>query len=205
MVDATRADGLGIFPTFLDGARAAQLLAEVREVMRRAPPFRPTMPGTAKPFSVLMTNAGPLGWLSDRAGYRYEPRHPQTGRPWPPIPATALSVWREVTDYPVDPEACLVNIYGAGARMGLHQDRDEAALDAPVVSISLGNTGLFRIGGPNRRDPTRSLRLVSGDVVVLAGRSRMAFHGIDRILRGTSRLLPEGGRINLTLRRVTRP
>jgi alkylated DNA repair protein (DNA oxidative demethylase) len=205
MVDALRTDGLRIFPAHLDGARVAELLAELRRVMQEAPPFRPTMPGTGAPFSVMMTNAGPLGWLSDRAGYRYEPRHPETGRPWPPMPATALAVWREVAGYAADPEACLVNIYEAGARMGLHQDRDEVALEAPVVSISLGDTALFRIGSPSRRGPTRSLRLASGDVVVLAGPSRLAFHGIDRILPGTSRLLPEGGRINLTLRRVTRP
>ena len=205
MVDGTRTLGFRLLPAYLEGSRLARLLAELRQVMDEAPPFRPTMPVSGVPFSVMMTNAGPLGWLSDRAGYRYAPRHPETGRSWPPIPPTVLAIWREVADYRADPEACLVNIYKAGIRMGLHQDRDEEALDAPVVSISLGDTALFRLGGPNRRDPTRSLRLANGDVVVLAGQSRMAFHGIDRILPGTSRLLPEGGRINLTLRRVTRP
>ena len=175
-----------------------------------APFFTPTMPKTGKPFSVRMTNLGPLGWVSDRdGGYRYQPTHPLTGKPWPPIPDMVLAVWREVAGYPHDPEACLVNFYEPGARMGLHQDRDEQDFDAPVVSISLGDTCLFRIGGTTRGGPTRSLKLSSGDVVVLGGADRLAFHGVDRLYPGTSTLLrdwfPEGGRINLTLRRVTKP
>jgi alkylated DNA repair protein (DNA oxidative demethylase) len=168
------------------------------------------MPRTGKAFSVRMTNAGSLGWLSDReSGYRYEPRHPETGRPWPPIPKSVLAVWRAVSGYPADPEACLVNHYAPAARMGLHQDSDEEALDAPVVSISLGDTAVFRIGGTARSDKARSLKLESGDVILLGGPARLAYHGIVRVLGGTSRLLPpetfpEGGRINLTLRRVTK-
>jgi alkylated DNA repair protein (DNA oxidative demethylase) len=156
-----------------------------------------------------MTNLGPLGWVSDRDGYRYQATHPETGKPWPPIPEMVLDLWRGVADYPDEPEACLVNYYAAGTRMGLHQDRDEEDFSAPVVSISLGDACLFRIGGLKRNDPTRSLRLSSGDVVVLGGESRLAFHGVDRIYPGTSTLLkdwfPDGGRINLTLRRVTNP
>jgi alkylated DNA repair protein (DNA oxidative demethylase) len=168
------------------------------------------MPRTGKPLSVRMTNFGPLGWVSDKEhGYRYQPTHPETGKPWPPIPDMVLDVWRTVSGYAHDPEACLVNRYDASAKMGLHQDRDEQTFEAPVVSISLGDTCLFRIGGFNRGDPTRSLKLASGDVVVLGGESRLAFHGVDRIYPGTSTLLrdwfPEGGRINLTLRRVTPP
>jgi alkylated DNA repair protein (DNA oxidative demethylase) len=98
-----------------------------------------------------------------------------------------------------------VNLYGAEAKMGLHQDRDEHDFDAPVVSLSLGDTCMFRIGGTKRSDPTRSIRLASGDAVVLGGDARLAFHGVDRIIPGTSTLLPEGGRINLTMRRVTKP
>ena len=103
------------------------------------------------------------------------------------------------------PEACLINFYDPTAKMGLHQDRDETDFDAPVVSVSLGDCCLFRVGGLKRSDPTRSFRLNSGDVVVLGGDARLAFHGVDRIYPGTSTLLAEGGRINLTMRRVTRP
>src|SRR5262249_60361523 len=105
----------------------------------------------------------------------------------------------------VGPEACLINVYAPTARMGLHQDRDEEDFAAPVVSLSLGDTCLFRVGGTRRSDPTRSFRLTSGDAVVLGGDARLAFHGGDRIMPGTSTLLPEGGRINLTLRRVRKP
>jgi alkylated DNA repair protein (DNA oxidative demethylase) len=163
------------------------------------------MPKSGRPFSVAMTNAGRFGWVSDRAGYRYAERHPGTGRPWPPIPAEILDLWREVTGYPAAPECCLVNYYAPDARMGLHQDRDEADFAAPVLSVSLGDSAVFRVGGRTRRGPTRSMTLHSGDIVVLGGEARLAFHGIDRVLGGSSRLLTRGGRINLTLRRVTRP
>ncbi|HJY19209.1 MAG TPA: alpha-ketoglutarate-dependent dioxygenase AlkB, partial [Xanthobacteraceae bacterium] len=138
-------------------------------------------------------------------GYRYAPAHPETGRSWPPLPDALLRLWDSVADYPHPPEACLINFYGPAAKMGLHQDRDEADFAAPVVSLSLGDSCLFRIGGLKRGAPTRSFRLNSGDVVVLGGEARLAFHGVDRIYPGTSRLLAEGGRINLTMRRVTRP
>ncbi len=168
------------------------------------------MPRTGKPFSVSMTNLGSLGWVSDRdRGYRYQATHPETGEPWPPIPEMVLAIWRAVAGYPHDPEACLVNFYEPTARMGLHQDRDEEDFAAPVVSISLGDACRFRIGGEARGGPTRSLKLASGDVVVFGGAARLAFHGVDRLYPGTSTLLAgwfaEGGRINLTLRRVTRP
>jgi alkylated DNA repair protein (DNA oxidative demethylase) len=202
--------GFIVRPGYLDRTAQARLVAALREAAAAAPFFVPAMPRTGKPFSVRMTNLGPLGWVSDRdGGYRYQPTHPETGRPWPPIPDIVLAVWRDVSGYPHDPEACLVNRYAPGTRMGLHQDRDEEDFAAPVVSISLGDTCLFRIGGPRRPDPTRSLKLASGDVVVLGGASRLAFHGVDRLYPGTSTLLdgwfPDGGRINLTLRRVTRP
>ena len=177
----------------------------VREVIAAAPLYAPRMPRTGSPFSVRMTNCGPLGWVSDEAGYRYQPLHPLTGKPWPPMPAAVLEAWRALAGYCALPEACLINWYGPQARMGLHQDRDEEDFEAPVLSLSLGDTALFRIGGTTRKAPTRSLRLASGDALLLTGADRMAFHGVDRILPGTSTLLAEGGRINLTLRRVRAP
>jgi alkylated DNA repair protein (DNA oxidative demethylase) len=155
---------------------------------------------------VRMTNFGALGWVTDKdLGYRYQALHPETGGPWPDMPARLLGLWNELTLYPAPPEACLVNLYEGDARMGLHVDADEEAWDAPVLSISLGDTAIFRVGGVLRSDPTRSVRLASGDVCMLAGASRRAYHGVDRILNGTSTLLSKGGRINLTLRRVTPP
>lgn len=199
------APGLVQYPGYLDGDGQAALLAAVRAVLAAAPPFTPRMPRTGKPFSVRMTNAGPLGWVSDERGYRYQPGHPETGKPWPPIAASAGRAWDELDAYAHPPEACLVNLYPPGARMGLHQDRDEKDFSAPVLSLSLGDTALFRFGGTERGGPTRSVRLRSGDALVLGGPARLAFHGVDRLLSGSSVLLPEGGRINLTLRRVTRP
>jgi len=149
-----------------------------------------------------MSNCGRLGWMSDESGYRYQETHPVTGRPWPPMPDMLLAIWNDLARYPSPPEACLINFYQPTAKMGLHQDRDEEDFAAPVVSLSLGDSCLFRIGGSKRSDPTRSVRLSSGDAVVLGGNTRLAFHGVDRIEPGTSTLLPEGGRINLTLRRV---
>ena len=198
-------DGFRLFPGHIDEAAQHVLLGLLREAIRLAPFFTPVMPRTGRPFSVAMTNLGPLGWVSDRAGYRYQPTHPATAEPWPPIPEMVLALWREVAGYPHEPQACLINYYRAGAKMGLHQDADEEDFSAPVVSVSLGDTAVFRIGGTERGGSTKSVRLTSGDVLVMGGSSRLCYHGIDRILPGTSRLLPEGGRINLTLRRVTRP
>jgi alkylated DNA repair protein (DNA oxidative demethylase) len=173
----TIAPGVTLTPGYLDRTAQDELLAAVRATIAAAPLFVPRMPRTGKPMSVKMTNCGPLGWVT----------------------------WRDLSGYPHPPQACLVNFYAPAARMGLHQDKDEKDLAAPVVSLSLGDTGLFRVGGLKRNDPTRALRLASGDAVVLGGAGRLAFHGVDRILPGTSTLLAEGGRINLTLRRVTSP
>ncbi len=199
------ASGLRLYPGYLDRARQVELLAALREVLAAAPLFTPRMPISGRPFTVRMSNCGPLGWVSDAGGYRYAPTHPESGRPWPPIPALLRAAWQELGRYPHPPQACLINFYGPAAKMGLHQDRDEDDFDAPVFSLSLGDSCLFRIGGRSRGDPTRSFRLHSGDALVLGGGARLAFHGVDRILPGTSTLLAEGGRFNLTLRRVTRP
>ena len=195
------APGAWLWTGYLDAAAQAETLRAVREVIAAAPLFAPAMPRTGKPFSVRMTNCGPLGWVSDRDGYRYQDRHPDTARAWPAIPEPVARVWRDLLPEAPPPEACLVNYYAPGAKMGLHQDRDERA-DAPVLSISLGDSALFRIGGTTRGAPTRSFRLRSGDVMTLGGASRLAFHGVDRVEGGGSSLLAEGGRFNLTLRRV---
>jgi DNA oxidative demethylase len=200
----TNLAGLRVYPGHLGRDSQTELLAAVRAILTAAPLFTPRMPKSGRPFTVRMTNCGPLGWVSDERGYRYQPTHPETGQSWPSIPAALIAIWNELARYPDPPEACLINFYRPGAKMGLHQDRDEIDFDAPVVSISLGDTCLFRVGGLKRGEPTRAFRLSSGDVLVLGGGARLAFHGVDRIYPGTSSLLPEGGRINLTLRRVTR-
>jgi DNA oxidative demethylase len=202
--------GFRFLPEYFDRRAQAGLIAELRQAIDDGPFYTPTMPRSGKPLSVRMTNLGPLGWVTDRdGGYRYQATHPVTGKPWPPIPAAVLDLWRRVADYPRPPEACLVNYYPPAARLGLHQDADERDFAAPVVSISLGDSCLFRIGTTERNGPTRSLKLSSGDVVILGGPARLAFHGVDRIHPGTSTLLsgwfPESGRINLTLRRVSAP
>jgi DNA oxidative demethylase len=197
--------GLSYRPSFLDRQAQEELINLLRELVAEAPLFQPVMPRTGRPFSVRMTNLGPLGWVSDRAGYRYQPCHPETSKPWPAIPEMVIEAWRKVSGYPHPPEACLVNFYAGGAKMSLHQDKDEEDFDAPVVSISLGDTAIFRIGGTERGGKSEAIKLQSGDVLVMGGSSRLCFHGVDRVLSGTSTLLKDGGRINLTLRRVTRP
>ena len=196
--------GIRYLPGHFDGAAQAALVEDIRRVVEAAPLYTPAMPKTGKEMSVRMTNCGELGWVTDKErGYRYQAAHPVTGEPWPPIPDVLLDLWREVADHPQPPQACLVNFYSDKARMGQHQDRDESDFSAPVVSVSLGDDCLFRVGGARRADPTQSFRLRSGDVVVLGGEGRLAFHGVDRIFPSTSTLLKNGGRINLTLRRVT--
>jgi alkylated DNA repair protein (DNA oxidative demethylase) len=192
--------GFAIYPQALDLAAQQALVAELRAILQIAPLVQPVTP-RGKPMSVRMSAAGQFGWVTDRAGYRYEPRHP-AGMDWPPIPDSVLKLWEDLADCPRPPECCLINWYGEGARMGLHQDKDEADFDCPVLSISLGDDGLFRMGNVARGGSTESLWLKSGDVVVMGGAARLAHHGVDRIRFGSSDLLKNGGRINLTLRVV---
>lgn len=196
------ADGVSLWREALSRTEQAALIDEVFDLASSAPFYRPTMPRSERPFSVEETNFGSLGWYSDKNGYCYRTTHPHTEQKWPAIPASVSRLWQRFANYPVAPECCLINLYRQDARMGLHQDRDETALDAPVLSVSLGDSALFRFGGTQRRDSTQSVKLTSGDVVVFGGPARLMFHGIDRVLSGTSRLIPGGGRLNLTLRRV---
>ncbi|WP_241239753.1 alpha-ketoglutarate-dependent dioxygenase AlkB family protein [Silicimonas algicola] len=190
--------GVSIWKGLLDKPSQDAMVADLREVATAAPFRRYETPGGRR-MSVRMTAAGDLGWVTDRSGYRYDPMQPDGDR-WPGIPTSILDVWNTVSGTSRPPDSCLVNFYGEGAKMGMHQDRDETDTSWPVVSISLGDSALFRVGGTSRGGATESVWLDSGDVAVLAGAARLAFHGIDRIRFGSSSLLPEGGRINVTLR-----
>lgn len=203
------APGAFHYPGRLDPAAQERLAQDVADVIARAPLFVSCMPKSGLPMSVRMTNCGPLGWMSDRErGYRYEPAHPETGALWPPMPQMLLDLWAELTGYPKPPEACLINVYSDEAKMGLHQDRDEADFDAPILSLSLGADCRFRLGGLKRADRTIAFTLSAGDALVLSGDARRCFHGVDRILPSILAPLPaplagQGARVNLTLRRVT--
>ncbi len=193
--------GFRILKSCLDRASQQTLVAALRVVLQEAPLFSPDMP-YGRRMSVRMSSAGQVGWFSDRTGYRYVERHPE-GTRWPDIPPEALEIWDRVTGLERQPDSCLINYYGEAARMALHQDKDEADFSWPVVSVSLGDDGLFRIGNATRGGKTTSIWLGSGDVVVMGGDARLTYHGVDRIRFGSSSLLPKGGRINLTMRVVT--
>jgi len=200
--------GFAHYPLYFDTAQQSELIEAVKTATETAPFFQTYMPRTGTPLSVAMTNFGPLGWVTDKdKGYRYEPVHPRTGKPWPAFPQVLTDLWTAVTDYPAQPEACLVNWYREekNAKMGQHVDFDEEATDAPVVSVSLGDPAMFRIGGPKRGGATTGVKLLSGDVVVLGGEARQCYHGVSKVYYGESALVPNGGRINLTMRRVTLP
>lgn len=191
-------NGVRVWPGLLDRDAQVAMVAALRALGDEAPFRRYETPGGRR-MSVRMSAAGALGWVTDRSGYRYDAVQPD-GRGWPDIPDSVLDVWRAVSGTDRLPDSCLVNFYGESARMGMHQDRDEADLSWPVVSISLGDDALFRVGGTTRGGGTKSIWLKSGDVAVLSGTARLAYHGIDRIRFGSSDLLPEGGRLNVTLR-----
>ena len=192
--------GFRWYPGLIAPERQIEMVQALREVVAAAPLVLPVTPG-GRAMSVRMTAAGRLGWVTDRRGYRYEPAHP-SGVAWPAIPEAVMEVWRAVSGVAREPDCCLINFYGAGARMGLHQDKDEGDFSFPVVSISLGDEALFRMGGVDRAEGTQSVWLRSGDVMVMGGAARLAWHGVDRVRHGSSTLLPQGGRINLTLRVV---
>lgn len=202
-------DGFAHYPLYFCPAEQAALIEAVRAGIEVAPFYQPTMPRTGAALSVVMSNFGTLGWVTDKErGYRYEARHPKTGAPWPALPELLQRLWDDVTGYPAAPEACLINWYraaahdGKPAKMGMHVDNDEQNVRAPVVSVSLGDSAVFRIGGPARGGPTWGVTLHSGDVVVLAGDARLCHHGVSKVDYGSSALVPRGGRINLTMRRV---
>jgi alkylated DNA repair protein (DNA oxidative demethylase) len=203
------APGVFLWREKFSALQQQELLAEVMGKLTQAPLYRPVMPGTGKPFSVEESNFGALGWVADKDGYRYQAVHPLTGTPWPVIPNALLELWEEING-PPQPQCCLINFYGAAAKMGLHQDRDENDTSAAVIGVSLGDEAVFRIGGKfsdgkwARGGKTVSVRLASGDVIAFGGQARLAYHGIDAIRPGTSRLLPGAGRLSLTLRRVAR-
>ena len=195
--------GFAHYPLYFDAAQQAALIEAVKAGAAQAPFFQPTMPRTGNPLSVVMSNFGPLGWVTDKiGGYRYEKVHPKTGAPWPRLPDALQQLWNDVSGSEAPPEACLINWYREGSKMGLHIDNDEKDTRAPVVSVSLGDPALFRLGGPKRGGKTHGLKLFSGDVVVLGGESRLCYHGVSKVYYGESALVPKGGRINLTMRRV---
>lgn len=196
-------DGFQFLPNYLDRDAQEELIENIRKAMINNPFYTPRMPGSNKPFTVKMTNFGPLGWVSDNSGYRYEKKHPETKKTWPSIPRALMSIWEDISQYPNPPQSCLVNFYDVNAKMGLHIDGDEEDTKAPVISLSLGDSARFRIGGLKRSDPTKSFKVNSGDLIILGGNSRLAYHGIDRIYGGSSTLLKNGGRLNLTMRRVS--
>jgi alkylated DNA repair protein (DNA oxidative demethylase) len=197
-------NGVMVRPAWLNETGQADLLTEIRAKVAKAPLFVPKMPRTGKEMSVRMTNFGPLGWVTDKErGYRYQAQHPVTGESWPDMPDILLKLWADLAPNAPPPQACLVNFYAHDAKMGMHQDSDEEIFDAPVISLSLGATCLFRVGGVKRGGKTTSLRLESGDALALSGPARMAYHGVDRLYAGTSDLIKDDGRLNLTLRRVT--
>ena len=199
-------EGVDVYRAYLGEEQQRALVQTIEGIVAVAPLYRPAMPRTGKLFSISMTNCGPLGWVSDKAGgYRYQPHHPITVAPWPAMPTQLLDLWADLAAYPAPPEACLINHYSIGTQLGSHIDADEEDFNAPVISVSLGDDAVFHVGGTTRNAPKTRIVLRSGDVVVLGGASRKAYHGLDRIHPHSSDIVPRGGRFNLTLRRVTKP
>ena len=196
--------GFDYFPNYYSRLEQEDLLNDIRHIVKEAPLITPIMPKTGKEMSVRQTNCGELGWVTDKEqGYRYQKNHPITGKAWPNIPPSLQNLWQKLSGFPQPAEACLINFYAPQARMGMHQDKDEMELNAPVISISLGDSCLFRIGTTEKQGKTHSIRLNSGDVIMFGGKARLAYHGVDRIYPNTSTLLKVPHRVNLTLRRIS--
>jgi alkylated DNA repair protein (DNA oxidative demethylase) len=180
------------------------LIAALRDIVAQAP-FRHMHTPGGHQMSVAMTNCGGFGWVTDRTGYRYDQSDPETGTPWPRMPssfrALAGQAAAAIGFEGFSPEVCLINRYAPGARMSLHQDKDELDFSAPIVSVSLGLPAIFLFGGLKRSDKTRRFRLEHGDVVVWGGPSRLVFHGVAPLADGEHALLGRQ-RINLTFRKA---
>jgi alkylated DNA repair protein (DNA oxidative demethylase) len=198
-------DGFILRANALDLTRQAALLAAVREVEALAPLHHLRTKGGGA-TSAAMTNCGSAGWWSDAKGYRYETTNPLTKATWPPMPEIFVSTVREIalsSPWPdFTPDACLINFYGANAKMGLHQDRDEKDFSQPIITVCLGDDADFQIGGAQRSDKYFNVRVHSGDVLLMGGTSRMRFHGVRRIFAGTSRIPGLNGRYSLTFRKA---
>ena len=182
----------------------SELLGALRDVIAQAP-FRHMQTPGGHQMSVAMTNCGDVGWVTDRRGYRYDRVDPESGRNWPPMPASLLRLAGDAAAAGgfagFSPDACLINRYAPGARMSLHQDRDEQDFTAPIVSVSLGLPAVFLFGGPKRSDKPTRYRLEHGDVVVWGGPSRLFFHGVAPLADGEHAVMGRQ-RINLTFRKA---
>ncbi|NRA88282.1 MAG: alpha-ketoglutarate-dependent dioxygenase AlkB [Rhizobiales bacterium] len=211
-------NGFEIYKEALNLEAQNSLVETIRLLAKECPLYQPTMPKTNKPLNVRMTNLGEYGWVSDIKGYRYQKHHPVTRKAWAAIPPQIIDIWQcftgnSLTEFnhnnpnaPLSqwkqPQCCLVNHYGVTNKMGMHVDMDENDHITPVLSISLGDDAIFRMGSQQRGGKTSSIKLQSGDIVVFANDVRLNYHGVDRIIGGTSSLLKHPGRLNLTLRRV---
>ena len=194
-------DGVILLPGFCDSREILPALTQITEPA----PFRHMLTPGNRPLSVAITNCGSVGWISDHKGYRYAATDPKSGLPWPAMPDILLNLAQEAAAKSgfkeFIPDSCLINRYDLAASMGAHQDKDEACFDWPIVSVSLGLSALFQLYGDTRGGPATNIRLDDGDVLVFGGASRMAYHGVRKVL-------PEGPehmadhRINLTFRRA---
>lgn len=198
--------GFFLFKSKLTRAAQEEIRDAARTVVSQAPLFRPTMPNSGQPFSYSMTNCGELGWVADRQGYRYQQNHPDTGERFPVMPKViqdlAITLAKETGNSDFYPESCLLNFYRKGQKLGLHQDNTETNLSAPIISISLGDSGIFILGGKHRTAETKQYIVQSGDCLVMSGESRNYFHSFKGIVPNSSSLLKNGGRLNLTIRQV---
>ena len=183
--------GLEYFPYYLSDRQINQLLRDIEYAINIAPLFNPIIPKTGRKFSVKVSNMVKVGWVSDQiGGYRYEEHHPTTNKKWPEISTNTLAIWHELTNLKASPDRCLINYYN-NAKMGLHVDNDEKDFYYPVLSISIGNSTLFRFEGLERSDKTKLIKLNNGDILIMRDKSRLIYYGIDRVYQS-----------NLTLRKI---